>query len=190
MRVLFLIGLLGLGGCAPGEIRRELADPVCSFLLPCAAPAPSPIRTQYTEIQVSPGELAARAQREAKERADAQAAEQAESRWRASPHWVTIRSVGPLQDAIVCDNFELVQFMMRRQMQYQADVLANNFMPQMALMRGKPQKPMPEAYGCTMVPKGTRVLADYSNMIPIIRVKLRKREVVGVTHPNFLSSGS
>src|SRR5580692_1266548 len=156
MRVLFLVGLLGLGAC--GNLAQIATDPfrvtppITQYRLPPSSP---------TEIQVPPEQAAARDARETARLHTAQVDQAAADAWRASPHWVTTKSMGPWHDAIACQTYDQVEVFLHLQTDYAGDVLADNVTRgQQSLLHGAPYKPTPEAFGCFAIPPGTRVLAN------------------------------
>lgn len=182
-----LVALLGLAGCTNYQIQTAIKDPVCTFLWPCAPPPVRTVEKQYTQIQMPPAEAAANAAKEANLQAKLDADARAEANWRRLPHWVTVQKLGPYQGAVVCADMETVDAFTRLRLKYQEDLFrARATGGQSALMRSIPNPPRAEDYGCTVLSAGTRVLADFSNIVPIVRAKIGNHEVVGVTYPAFL----
>jgi len=145
------------------------------------------LQQEVTQAQAAQAQQDAQAKEQARQNQSQLDHDKRQAEWVAHPHWATTKALGPVNAAIVCANYSEVDSFFHIWVQYEENTFMDSIRPgQNALMRGDTVKPNPADYGCTMLPIGTRVLVNVSNIVPIVTVKIHGKTLSGVTMAGFL----
>lgn len=88
-----------------------------------------------------------------------------------------------IEGAIVCPNDDLINIMTDLYADYSSDLIAERASRgQSTLIHGSPKEPNLKSYGCALIPPGTPMILDNTNIVPIVTVKLKDGTTIkGVT---------
>lgn len=107
--------------------------------------------------------------------------------WRSRDHAAITTRLGYVSGALVCPDYEIFQIVYRAYLAAANDELQDSVTNgQSRQLRQSRESPVPENYGCVLIPTGTRVIVKQGAYLPIVSATIRGKKIVGVTNPGMI----
>jgi hypothetical protein len=98
--------------------------------------------------------------------------------WESRPHWATTKGAAVVNGAIVCPDFQTVQYVFRALTAHWSDALQDQITRgQSQLLRQSRPEPNLELYACALIPPGTRVRVEARSVVPVVSADVNGKTI-------------